>query len=68
MSFRVAPADRQSQVSTDLENTGSVWRSPCVEKVVFSSADEPFSTVGELERQNTALVQVELILVRFRVV
>lgn len=54
--------------TTDLEYAGSVWSPPGVQEVVFASADEPLATVGEFEGQDTALVEVELVLVRLAAV
>ena len=51
-----------------LEDGGSVWRPPGVEKVVLSCGDKPLATVGELEAQDAALVKIELIFVGLRCV
>jgi len=48
---------------THLEYAGAIRRAPGVEKVVFASADKPLSTVGKLEWEDTAVMQVKLILV-----
>lgn len=48
---------------TDLEYAGSVWSPPGIQEVVLASADEPLAAVGELEGEDTALVEVELVLV-----
>lgn len=44
---------------------GAVGRSPGVEKVVLARGDEPLAAVGELQGEYTALVEVELVFVRF---
>lgn len=49
---------------TYLEDGGSVRRAPRVQQVVLARGDEPFATAGELERKYTALVQMQLVLVR----
>ena len=46
-----------------LEDGGSVGSSPGVQQVVLSCRDEPLAAVSELERENTALVEVELVFV-----
>ena len=51
-----------------LEYARSVRRPPRVEQVVLAGADKPFPAVRKLERQNARLVQVQLVLVRLRVV
>jgi hypothetical protein len=48
---------------TYLKYAGTVGRPPCIEEVVFASADKPLATVGKLKRQNTTFVEVELVLV-----
>lgn len=53
---------------TDLEYAGSVWSPPGIQEVVLASADEPLAAVGELEGEDTALVEVELVLVRLTAV
>lgn len=50
---------------THLEYTGTIWCSPCVKQVVFTSGNKPFATGGKPQRQHTALMQMQLILVRF---
>jgi len=58
----------QSRTSmANLEYASTVGRAPGVQQVVFSSADEPLSTVCKLERQDAAVVQVKLVFVRLRV-
>lgn len=47
---------KRSSIYTNLEYTGSVGCSPGIQEVVFTSANEPFSTVGEFQRQNAAFV------------
>jgi len=51
-----------------LEDGGSVGGSPGIEKVVLSCGDKPLATVGELEAEDTALVEIELIFVWLRCV
>lgn len=51
-----------------LEYAGTVRCSPCVKQVVFAGGNEPFAAGGKAQRQNAALVQMQLILVRFRCV
>lgn len=53
---------------TDLEYACSVWSPPGIQEVVLASADEPLAAVGELEGEDTALVEVELVLVRLTAV
>ena len=47
------------------EDGGAIGRSPGVEQVVFAGGDEPLATVGKLEGEDAALMEVELVLVRF---
>ena len=47
-----------------MEYAGSIWCSPGIEEVVFAGGDEPFASVGKLERKDTGVVEVELILLR----
>ncbi len=42
----------------NLEETRAIWCSPALEEVVFSSGDEPLAGIGELERENAALMQL----------
>lgn len=51
-----------------LEYAGAIRSPPSIQQIVLPSAYEPFTTVGELKGEDTALVQVELILVRLWVV
>ena len=51
-----------------LEYAGSVRSTPRIQQVVLSRADEPLSTVGELEGENAAVVEVQLVLVGFGMV
>jgi len=46
------------------EDGGAIGRAPGVEQVVLAGGDEPLATVGKLEGEDTALVEVELVLVR----
>ena len=48
-----------------LEDGGAIGRSPGVEQVVFAGGDEPLATVGKLEGEDAALMEVELVLVWF---
>ena len=49
-----------------LEDGGSVWRPPSIEKVVLASGHKPFATVGKFQAEDAAFMQVELVLVRLR--
>ena len=46
-----------------LEDGGSVGRPPGVKKIVLAGGDEPLARVGKLEAEDTALVEVQLVLV-----
>ena len=46
------------------EDGGAIGRAPGVEQVVLAGGDEPLATVGKLEGEDAALVEVELVLVR----
>lgn len=48
-----------------LEYTGSIRCSPCIQKIIFSSAYKPFATVSEFQGQHTTLMKMQLILVWF---
>ena len=47
-----------------MKYAGPIWRSPCIEQVVLASGDEPLAGMGKLERKDTGVVKVELILLR----
>ena len=55
-------------MKTYLENARSERSPPSIQQVVLSGAREPLAAVSELEGEDATLVQVELVLVRFRVV
>ena len=57
-----------SQLMTCLKDAGSVRRAPGIEQVVFAGASEPLATVGKLQWQHAALMQMKLILVGFGLV
>ena len=48
-----------------LENASTIRRAPSIQIVIFAGRYEPFAGVGKLERENTTLVQIKLILVGF---
>lgn len=54
--------------TTDLEYAGSIRSPPGIQEVVLAGADKPLAAVGEFEGQDTALVEVELVLVRLTAV
>ena len=51
-----------------MEDGGSVGGSPGIEKVVLSCGDKPLATISELEAEDAALVEIELVFVRLRCV
>ena len=53
---------------THLKYAGPVRSPPGVQQVILAGADEPLSAVGELQREDAALVKVQLVLVGLRVV
>lgn len=53
---------------TNLENAGSIGRSPCIQQVIFACCNKPLARVCKLEWQHTTFMQVKLILVWFRLV
>lgn len=59
---------RELRRGTDLEYAGTVRGPPGIQEVVLAGGDKPLATVGELEGQDTALVQMQLVLVRFTAV
>ena len=62
------PSSDSSDVSykseAHLEYTGTIRRSPCIEQIVFASSDEPLASVGKLKRENTRVMEVQLVLLR----
>ena len=53
-----------SRLLTDLKYAGSIRRPPGIQQIVFTRADKPFAAVGEFEWQDTAFMQMKLVLVR----
>ena len=53
---------------THLEYASAIGSSPGIKQVVLASADKPLAAVGKLEWEDTALMEVELVLVRLGVV
>lgn len=47
-----------------LEYSGSIRSPPSIEQVIFSSTHKPFTTIGKLQGEHTALAEVQLVLVR----
>ena len=45
-----------------LEYGGTIWCSPGVEEIVFASGDKPLASVSKLEREDTGVMEVELVL------
>ena len=46
-----------------LEDGGAIGGPPGIQQVVLPCGDKPLATVGKLERKDTALMQMELVLV-----
>lgn len=48
-----------------LEYGRSVWRSPCVQQIILAGRDKPLAAGGKLKAEHAALVQMQLVLLRF---
>ena len=46
-----------------MEDGGSVWCPPGVKEIVLPSGHEPLARVGKLEAEDTALMEMQLVLV-----
>ena len=56
-----ARAHTHTHTHTHLKYAGTIRCSPCIKEIVFASCDEPFASVGKLERDDRGIMEVQLV-------